>query len=160
MDIARDLGFRWHRGYFDVNGSLANSDGMLPDTYLNVGNYGWAKGVAFVNGFNLVLLLALILLAPCSTCTTIKVLARVIHAAQKPLGCTCASSPALLKATQSLHHIFGGQRHPKVRIRWKTAVEAGWPVSEALGGVGLLLAGEGPCQHHVCARAHPQGLQQ
>lgn len=47
----------WRRGYFDVNGSLANGDGVLPDTYLNVGNYGWAKGVAFINGFNLVLLL-------------------------------------------------------------------------------------------------------
>ncbi len=46
----------WRRGYFDVNGSLANGDGVLPDTYLNVGKYGWAKGVAFINGFNLVLL--------------------------------------------------------------------------------------------------------
>lgn len=42
------------RGYFSVNASLANADGMLPDTYINVGKYDWAKGVAFINGFNLV----------------------------------------------------------------------------------------------------------
>lgn len=42
------------RGYFNVNGSLADANGMLPDTYMNVGNFAWAKGVAFINGFNLV----------------------------------------------------------------------------------------------------------
>ncbi len=42
------------RGYFNVNSSLANADGVFPDTYLNVGKYSWAKGVAFINGFNLV----------------------------------------------------------------------------------------------------------
>ena len=42
------------RGYFSVNGSLANADGVFPDTYLNVGKFNWAKGVAFINGFNLV----------------------------------------------------------------------------------------------------------
>ncbi len=43
-----------HRGYFNVNSSLANADGVFPDTYINVGKYSWAKGVAFINGFNLV----------------------------------------------------------------------------------------------------------
>ena len=42
------------RGYFSVNGSLANTDGVLPDTYLDIGNFDWAKGLAFINGFNLV----------------------------------------------------------------------------------------------------------
>lgn len=42
------------RGYFNVNASLANADGVFPDTYINVGKYSWAKGVAFINGFNLV----------------------------------------------------------------------------------------------------------
>lgn len=42
------------RGYFNVNGSLADANGMLPDTYMNVGKFAWAKGVAFINGFNLV----------------------------------------------------------------------------------------------------------
>lgn len=41
------------RGYFNVNAS-ADSYGNLPDTYINVGKGGWAKGVAFINGFNLV----------------------------------------------------------------------------------------------------------
>ncbi|BDA51062.1 probable beta-galactosidase [Coccomyxa sp. Obi] len=41
------------RGYFNVNSSLANADGVFPDTYINVGKYSWAKGVAFINGFNL-----------------------------------------------------------------------------------------------------------
>lgn len=27
---------------------------MLPDTYMNMGKGHWAKGVAFINGFNLV----------------------------------------------------------------------------------------------------------
>ena len=42
------------RGYFSVTGSLANADGVLPDTYLDIGNFDWAKGLAFINGFNLV----------------------------------------------------------------------------------------------------------
>lgn len=42
------------RGFFNVNSSLANDDGVFPDTYINVGKYSWAKGVAFINGFNLV----------------------------------------------------------------------------------------------------------
>ena len=42
------------RGYFNINASLANSDGVFPDTYLNIGLSNWAKGVAFINGFNLV----------------------------------------------------------------------------------------------------------
>lgn len=42
------------RGFFNVNASLANADGVLPDTYMNMGKGPWAKGVAFINGFNLV----------------------------------------------------------------------------------------------------------
>lgn len=41
------------RGFFDVN-ATRDSYGNLPDTYINVGKGGWAKGVAFINGFNLV----------------------------------------------------------------------------------------------------------
>ncbi len=37
-----------------MDGSLANADGVLPDTYMNVAKSSWAKGVAFINGYNLV----------------------------------------------------------------------------------------------------------
>jgi hypothetical protein len=52
------------RGYFNVN-ATADSYGNLPDTYINVGKGGWAKGVAFINGFNLVCFFA-----PKSTCSS------------------------------------------------------------------------------------------
>lgn len=42
------------RGYFSINASLADANGKFPDTYINVGKGGWGKGVAFINGFNLV----------------------------------------------------------------------------------------------------------
>ncbi len=31
-----------------------NDKGQYPDTYLNIGGGKWSKGVAFINGFNLV----------------------------------------------------------------------------------------------------------
>ncbi|EIE21208.1 hypothetical protein COCSUDRAFT_57119 [Coccomyxa subellipsoidea C-169] len=43
----------FYRGFFNVDGSLANADGVLPDTYMNVAKSSWAKGVAFINGYNL-----------------------------------------------------------------------------------------------------------
>ncbi|CAL8466181.1 g5717 [Coccomyxa elongata] len=47
------VGPTFYRGYFSINASLANADGVFPDTYLNIGLSNWAKGVAFINGFNL-----------------------------------------------------------------------------------------------------------
>ena len=43
------------RGYFSI-GSQAKVDdkGHYPDTYLSIGGGKWSKGVAFINGFNLV----------------------------------------------------------------------------------------------------------
>ena len=32
-----------------------DAKGHYPDTYLNIGGGKWSKGVAFINGFNLVL---------------------------------------------------------------------------------------------------------
>ena len=43
------------RGFFSI-GSQAKVDdkGHYPDTYLSIGGGKWSKGVAFINGFNLV----------------------------------------------------------------------------------------------------------
>ena len=43
------------RGYFSISSQVQPNDkGQYPDTYLNIGGGNWSKGVAFVNGFNLV----------------------------------------------------------------------------------------------------------
>ena len=52
----------WHpcacRGYFSISSQVqVNDKGHYPDTYLNIGGGKWSKGVAFINGFNLVRLL-------------------------------------------------------------------------------------------------------
>lgn len=41
------------RGYLDIDEDVTprNADGLLPDSYLYVGD--WGKGLAFLNGFNL-----------------------------------------------------------------------------------------------------------
>ena len=40
-----------YRGVFTADPSMKSSDGILPDTFMDMP--GWAKGVAFINGFNL-----------------------------------------------------------------------------------------------------------
>ena len=43
------------RGYFSISSQVQpNEKGQYPDTYLNIGGSKWSKGVAFINGFNLV----------------------------------------------------------------------------------------------------------
>lgn len=43
------------RGYFSISSQVQPNDkGQYPDTYLNIGGGKWSKGVAFINGFNLV----------------------------------------------------------------------------------------------------------
>ena len=43
------------RGYFSISSQVQPNDkGHYPDTYLNIGGGKWSKGVAFINGFNLV----------------------------------------------------------------------------------------------------------
>ena len=43
------------RGYFSISSQVQpNEKGQYPDTYLNIGGGKWSKGVAFINGFNLV----------------------------------------------------------------------------------------------------------
>ena len=39
------------RGYLDIDEGLLNKGDLLPDSYLDIGE--WGKGIAFVNGFNL-----------------------------------------------------------------------------------------------------------
>ena len=39
------------RGYLDIDEGLLNKKDLLPDSYLDIGD--WGHGVAFVNGFNL-----------------------------------------------------------------------------------------------------------
>ncbi len=39
------------RGYMDASEDLTDSKGLLPDSYLDVTQ--WGKGLAFINGFNL-----------------------------------------------------------------------------------------------------------
>ena len=43
------------RGYMSISSSVQpDAKGHYPDTYLNIGGGKWSKGVAFINGFNLV----------------------------------------------------------------------------------------------------------
>ena len=43
------------RGYFSISDQVKPDDkGHYPDTYMSIGGGKWSKGVAFVNGFNLV----------------------------------------------------------------------------------------------------------
>ncbi len=39
------------RGYLDIDEGLLNKEDLLPDSYLDIGD--WGNGVASVNGFNL-----------------------------------------------------------------------------------------------------------
>ena len=43
------------RGYFSISDQVKpDAKGHYPDTYMSIGGGKWSKGVAFVNGFNLV----------------------------------------------------------------------------------------------------------